>query len=157
MIELNEEDIGIKYSSLGKVNSFLLMCASFSILKPLELFSRLLLHLELPKDCYSKKIRIPHPYNIIINARSKLGKNLTIYHNTTIGSKQWGNNCGAPEIGDNVIIYPNAVIIGNITIGENSIIGAGSIVTRSVEPNSIVAGNPAKKVGSVIMTKGGQK
>lgn len=156
MVELNYDELGIKNASLGIINKLILICVSFAILKPFYLLIRFVLHLELPKEAYIKKIRMPHPYNIIINSRAVLGNNLTIYHNTTIGSKQWGKDCGAPTIMDNVVIYPNAVIIGNITIGENSIIGAGSIVTRSVVPNSIVAGNPAKKVGNVIMKKGGQ-
>ena len=53
----------------------------------------------------------------------------------------------APLIGDEVIIYPGACIIGKITIGTQAIIGAGSIVLHDVPPNTVVAGNPAKIVG----------
>ena len=47
-------------------------------------------------------------------------------------------------IGDNVVIYPHSIIIGDIKIGNNVKIGAGSIVTKDVPDNCIVAGNPAQ-------------
>lgn len=53
---------------------------------------------------------------------------------------------GYPTIGDNVIIFPNSVVVGRITIGSNVIIGAGSVVINDVPDNCVVAGNPAKIV-----------
>jgi len=50
------------------------------------------------------------------------------------------------KIGDNVWIGMNAVILKGVTIGENSVVAAGAVVTKSVEPNAIVAGNPAQVV-----------
>jgi len=50
------------------------------------------------------------------------------------------------KIGDNVWIGMNAVILKGVTIGENSVVAAGAVVTKSVEPNTIVAGNPAQVV-----------
>lgn len=55
---------------------------------------------------------------------------------------------GPIEIMDNVFIGAGSIILQNVRVGENSIIAAGSIVTKDVEPGSIVAGNPAKKIGS---------
>ena len=51
---------------------------------------------------------------------------------------------GLPIIGDNVVIGTHAQIIGNVTIGNNSIVGAGAIVTHDVPDNVVVVGNPAK-------------
>ena len=52
------------------------------------------------------------------------------------------------SIGKNVWLGANAVILPNVTISENCVIGAGSIVTRSIESGTIVAGNPAKAIGT---------
>lgn len=52
-------------------------------------------------------------------------------------------------IEDNVFIGTGAVILKGVKIGKNSVVGAGSIVTKSIPPNSIVAGNPAKIIGNV--------
>lgn len=57
-----------------------------------------------------------------------------------------------PTIGNNVRIYSNSVVIGNITIGDNVNIGAGSIVLKSVPSNCTVVGNPA-----YIVKRNGQK
>lgn len=51
---------------------------------------------------------------------------------------------GLPIIGDNVVIGTHAQIIGNVRIGNNSIVGAGAIVTHDVPDNVVVVGNPAK-------------
>lgn len=49
-----------------------------------------------------------------------------------------------PSIGNNVMITTNAIVIGNINIGDNAIIGAGAVVTKDVPPNAVVVGNPQR-------------
>ena len=51
---------------------------------------------------------------------------------------------GLPIIGDNVVVGTHAQILGNVTVGNNSIVGAGAIVTHDVPDNVVVVGNPAK-------------
>lgn len=106
---------------------------------------RIVFHVELPRT--APRIRLPHPYMVVINEHTVIGENCTFYHNVTIGSRQFGMVSGAPVIGDEVVIYPGACIIGKITIGSRAIIGAGSIVVKDVPPNTVVAGNPARVVG----------
>ena len=77
----------------------------------------------------------PHGlYGIIVSHNASIGKNVTIFHQVTIGE---GRN-GAPCIGDNVIIGAGAKILGNIKIGNNVLIGAGSVITKDVPDNSEV-------------------
>ena len=93
-------------------------------------------------------VRFKHPVGIVIHPDVKIGKNCTIYQNVTIGygkrNKETNRRC--PVIGNNVKIYANSVLIGGITIGDNSIIGAGAVVISSVPKNSLAVGVPAKIV-----------
>lgn len=69
-----------------------------------------------------------------------LGNNCTVFHNVTLGQ----NKDKYPIIGNNVIIYSGAKIIGNVRVGDNAIIGANAVVTKNVPKNAIVGGVPAK-------------
>lgn len=91
-------------------------------------------------------IKIVHHGNIVITKGAIIGKNLTLHQGVTIGKNFGGKRYGYPTIGDNVIIFPNSVVVGRITIGSNVIIGAGSVVINDVPDNCVVAGNPAKIV-----------
>lgn len=77
---------------------------------------------------------------IFISNSAKIGKGVIIYHHVTIGSNTFkeSKGYGAPTIEDGVFIGAGAKIIGNVTIGKNSRIGAGCVVTQSVPPNSVV-------------------
>lgn len=99
---------------------------------------------------YKKKTIFPHPLGIVIGYKVQIGEGCKIYHNVTIGTKETQNfkEGRYPTIGDNVIIYPNSIIIGDIKIGNNAVIGAGSIVLEDVPPNTIVSGSPARVIKS---------
>lgn len=80
-----------------------------------------------------------HPFSTVINAES-IGKNFRCRHLTTVGK----GDGKRPRIGDNVTCGVNVSIIGDITIGNNVLIGAGSVVVKSIPDNCVVAGVPAK-------------
>lgn len=76
---------------------------------------------------------LPHRY-CVINAE-KIGENVSVLQGVTIGADSKNRR---PTIGDNVVIYPNSVIVGNIKIGSNSYIGANCFVDYDVPDNSTV-------------------
>jgi len=75
----------------------------------------------------------------VVHADAVIGKNCFIQHHVTIGVNK--GNTGAPKIGDNVFIGPYAMLLGDIIIGDNSVIGAGSVVMRSIEGDAIYTGS----------------
>ena len=87
---------------------------------------------------------IGHCGRIIINQQVKLGKNINIATGVTIGQENRGKRKGAPTIGNNVWIGTNAVIVGNITIGNDVLIAPLTYVNFDVPSHSIVIGNPGK-------------
>ena len=94
---------------------------------------------------------IHHGRAIVLNKNVVIGSNVTLKHNSTLGNKEnlLGEDLGSPVIEDNVIIGPHTIIIGPIRVGKNSIIGAGSVVVKNVEPNPIIAGNPARLIKKI--------
>lgn len=95
-------------------------------------------------------LKLPHPHSILFGRYAKIGDNCTIYHDVTIGQ----NNGKTPVVGNNVIIYPGARIIGNIKIGDNVVIGANAVVVKDIPNNVVVAGNPAVIIKERDLTDG---
>ena len=83
---------------------------------------------------------------LVAMAKIIIGDNVTLYQGVTLGGT--GNETGKrhPTIEDNVMISSGAKVLGSITIGKNSKIGAGSVVVSDVPPNSTVVGVPGKVV-----------
>lgn len=90
----------------------------------------------------------------IINPNTVIGKNINIATGVTIGQENRGKREGCPAIGDNVWIGTNAVIVGNIKIGNDVLIAPLSYVNFDVPDHSIVIGNPAKIISRENATEG---
>lgn len=90
---------------------------------------------------------VVHGWGTVVNAKS-IGKNFCIGQNATIGSR----NCKEPVIGNNVSVWTNAIVLGDIAVGDNCQIGAGAVVVKSLPNDSIVV--PSK---SMIIKQSGQR
>lgn len=91
---------------------------------------------------------------IVVNPRAKIGKNCNLAHGVTIGQTNRGEKKGVPQIGDNVWIGTNAVIVGGIKIGNNVLIAPNSYVVNDIPDNSIAIGNPVRIINSETATDG---
>jgi serine O-acetyltransferase len=85
-------------------------------------------------------------FGAIILSHGAIGENVTIEQNVTLGIAGRGDDRGHPTIGNRVFIGAGAMIVGKITIGDDSYIFPGSVVTRAVPPRAVVMGYPAKIV-----------
>ncbi|MBO4760982.1 MAG: serine acetyltransferase [Bacteroidales bacterium] len=98
--------------------------------------------------CFGEGLRLEHFGSVIVNPKSRIGKNCTIHGNCCIGSKG-GYPDDSPVIGDNVDIGQFAQILGGIKIADNVRIGAGAVVVKDITtPGVTVTGVPAKEVSS---------
>ncbi len=89
---------------------------------------------------------IDHGMGVVIGETSEIGSNVTIYQGVTLGGTGKEKGKRHPTICNNVVIGTGAKVLGPIEIGENSRIGAGSVVLQAVPPNSTVVGIPGRVV-----------
>jgi len=95
-------------------------------------------------------IMIDHATGVVIGETCSIQKNVYIFQGVTLGGK--GNQEGKrhPDILEGASIYASSTILGDITIGENAVVAAGSLVLKNVSANETVAGIPARKVKDLI-------
>ena len=102
------------------------------------------LNLEMVPHSVGKGVQICHP-NVIINGI--VGENCVFHGNNVIGNKKTGQKDAIPKIGSNVDVGIGAMVIGDVEIADNCIIGAGAVVTKSfTTPGSVIVGVPAKNI-----------
>lgn len=99
-----------------------------------------------PGATIGKGLFIDHGSGVIIGETAIVGDNVTLYQGVTLGGTGKETGKRHPTIEDNVMISAGAKIIGSFTVGENSKIGAGSVVLKEVPPNSTVVGVPGHVV-----------
>ncbi len=93
-----------------------------------------------------KGLFIDHGAGVIIGETTIIGNNVTLFQGVTLGGNGKEKGKRHPTIGDNVMISAGAKVLGSFTVGENSKIGAGSVVLQAVPPNSTVVGVPGRIV-----------
>ncbi|MBQ6874926.1 MAG: serine O-acetyltransferase [Lachnospiraceae bacterium] len=99
-----------------------------------------------PGATIGKGLFIDHGAGVVIGETAILGDNVTLFQGVTLGGNGKEKGKRHPTLGDNVMVSAGAKILGSFTIGENSKIGAGSVVLQEVPPNSTVVGVPGRVV-----------
>ena len=91
-------------------------------------------------------VMIDHATGVVIGETSKIDENVSIYQGVTLGGKGFEIGDRHPKIKSGVSIFASSTVLGNITIGKNAKVAAGSLVLKDVEAETTVAGIPAKKL-----------
>ncbi|MGV3487041.1 MAG: serine O-acetyltransferase [Tuberibacillus sp.] len=119
----------------------------FFIARAISQISRFFTGIEIhPGAKIGRRFFIDHGMGVVIGETCEIGDNVTIYQGVTLGGTGKEKGKRHPTIKDNVLIASGAKVLGSITIGENSKIGAGSVVLNDVPANSTVVGIPGKVV-----------
>ncbi|BAF58475.1 MAG: serine O-acetyltransferase [Pelotomaculum sp.] len=119
----------------------------FLIARLISHFSRFLTGIEIhPGAKIGEGLFIDHGSGVVIGETAEIGNNVTIYQGVTLGGTGKEKGKRHPTIGNNVVISAGAKILGSFTVGDNSKIGAGSVVLKAVPPDSTVVGVPGKVV-----------
>jgi serine O-acetyltransferase len=114
------------------------------IARLLSQFSRFLTGIEIhPGALIGRRLFIDHGAGVVIGETAIVASDVTLYQGVTLGGTGKEHGKRHPTVCDGVFIGNNANVLGNITIGENSRVGAGSVVLADVPPNSTVVGVPA--------------
>ncbi len=137
-------------TSFSKANIFYRFNRFRSKMIKRKLITRYGIHIS-PKAKIGMGLSIAHPTSIVIGESVKIGKNFTIFQNTTIGSARTGDSKlgKQPAIGDNCILFAGGIILGNIKVGDNCIIGANSLLMSDAEDNGVYVGSPARLVKTI--------
>jgi serine O-acetyltransferase len=91
-----------------------------------------------------KGLFIDHGMGVVIGETTIIGDNVTLYQGVTLGGTGKERGKRHPTLGNNIVVGTGAKVLGNITIGDNSYIGANAVVIKDVPPNSTVVGVPGR-------------
>jgi len=117
----------------------------FFLARLISQISRSLTGIEIhPGAQIGRGLFIDHGMGVVIGETAIIGDNVLLYQGVTLGGTGLGKEKRHPTIGNNVVIGTGAKVLGNITIGDNSYIGANAVVIKDVPPNSTVVGVPGR-------------
>jgi len=134
-----------------RVNHWLWNYGLFLMARLLSQVSRFLTGTEIhPGARLGRRFFIDHALSVVIGETAVVGDDVTLYQGVTLGGTGKEHGKRHPTLLDNVVVGSGAKILGNITVGHNCRIGAGSVVLRNVPDNSTVVGVP----GHIILREG---
>ena len=93
---------------------------------------------------------LEHPFMIMIVGDAIIGKECTIFHDVTFGK---GPKKGDPQIGDHVVIFPGARVLGGIDVGENAHIGANVVLQKTIPPWTMVIPPQSKTIPEAMVKR----
>lgn len=96
-----------------------------------------------PGATIGRRLFIDHGAGVVVGETAEIGDDVTLYHGVTLGGTTWRHVKRHPTVGDRVIVGAGATLLGPITIGADSVVGAGAVVIRDAPPHSLVVGMPA--------------
>jgi serine O-acetyltransferase len=89
---------------------------------------------------------IDHGMGVVIGETAEIGEDVTLFHGVTLGGTSLEKGKRHPTLGDRVVVGAGAKVLGAITIGDDTRIGANAVVVKSVPPNSVVVGVPGQNI-----------
>lgn len=105
--------------------------------------------ISIPPDCrIGPGLYIGHFGQIVLNPQVVMGRNCNLSQGVTLGVAKRGEAVGSPRVGDRVYLAPGAKIIGPISLGDGTAVGANAVVTRDTEPDAVVVGIPARTIST---------
>jgi serine O-acetyltransferase len=123
----------------------------FTPARMISQFARWITGIEIhPGATIGRRLFIDHGMGVVIGETAEIGDDCTLYQGVTLGGTGKEKGKRHPTLGNNVLVASGAKVLGSFTIGDNSRIGAGSVVLREVPPDSTVVGIP----GRIVMQDG---
>ncbi len=132
---------------IHRVSHWLYRRRRFVLARLLSQFARLLTSAEIhPGAKIGKRLFIDHALGVVIGETAEIGDDVLLYQGVTLGGT--GNQCGKrhPTLGNRVVVGAGAAVLGDIRLGDDVKVGAGSVVVHSVPDAATVVGIPAKVV-----------
>lgn len=145
-------EVVLTYSGLHaiwahRVAHFFFKKKFFFVARAVSQISRFFTGIEIhPAAVIGRRFFIDHGMGVVIGETCLIGDNVTLYQGVTLGGTGKERGKRHPTLEDNVLVATGAKVLGSITIGEGSKVGAGSVVLKNVPANSTVVGIPGKVV-----------
>ena len=128
-----------------RTSHFLYKIHFFFLARMLSQISRWMTGIEIhPGAQIGKRFFIDHGMGVVVGETSIIGDDVLLYQGVTLGGTGIEKGKRHPTIGNNVVVGTGAKVLGNITIGDNSYIGANAVVIKDVPANSTVVGVPGR-------------
>ena len=136
---------GLHALILHKIANFLLKLKIPIIPRAISQLARIITGIEIhPGARIGRGLFIDHGMGVVIGETSIIGDNVTLYQGVTLGGTGKVKGKRHPTIGNNVVIGTGAKVLGDISIGDNSYVGANAVVIKDVPPNSTIVGVPGR-------------